>query len=161
MTEFDFTPVDIGASNTDCTNPLQPVAIALSLGYLAAALLAARYALFQPPVRGFGDYSNVYRGNMRGCTVDLAPMQKQFARPQGVVVRKIPVRIGRDMRIEQPRFAFTNPDVGFFQLDSAIEHAFHFRPYQGCARLVLRGDVIVMKRRAICGQDLLCRRCCH
>ncbi|CAN7641011.1 ATP-binding protein [Variovorax sp. LjRoot130] len=34
--------------------PLEPAAIALSVGYLGAALLAARYALFQLPVRGFG-----------------------------------------------------------------------------------------------------------
>jgi hypothetical protein len=29
------------------------------------------YSYYYPPVRGFGDYSNVPRGNMRGCTVDL------------------------------------------------------------------------------------------
>jgi hypothetical protein len=29
------------------------------------------YSYYYPPVRGFGDYSNVYRGNMRGCSVDL------------------------------------------------------------------------------------------
>ena len=29
------------------------------------------YSYHYPPVRGFGDYSNVYRGNMRGCSVDL------------------------------------------------------------------------------------------
>ena len=29
------------------------------------------YSYYYPPVRGFGDRSNVQRGNMRGCTVDL------------------------------------------------------------------------------------------
>jgi hypothetical protein len=29
------------------------------------------YSYYYPPVRGFGDRSNVWRGNMRGCTVDL------------------------------------------------------------------------------------------
>src|SRR5262249_2892342 len=28
LDEMDFVPIDIGASNADCTNPLQPVAIA-------------------------------------------------------------------------------------------------------------------------------------
>jgi len=29
------------------------------------------YSHYYPPVRGFGDRSNVQRGNRRGCTVDL------------------------------------------------------------------------------------------
>src|SRR6267154_3802194 len=29
------------------------------------------YSNYYPPARGFGDRSNVQRGNMRGCTVDL------------------------------------------------------------------------------------------
>ena len=29
------------------------------------------YSYYYPPARGFDDYSNVRRGNMRGCTVDL------------------------------------------------------------------------------------------
>ena len=29
------------------------------------------YSYYYPPARGFGDRSNVRRGNMRGCTVDL------------------------------------------------------------------------------------------
>lgn len=32
---------------------------------------APDYSYYYPPVRGFGDYSSVYRGNMRGCSVDL------------------------------------------------------------------------------------------
>jgi ABC-type molybdate transport system substrate-binding protein len=31
--EFDFTPIDIGATNRDCTNPDQPVAVALATPY--------------------------------------------------------------------------------------------------------------------------------
>ena len=30
LDEMDFVPIDIGASNADCTNPLQPVAIAIA-----------------------------------------------------------------------------------------------------------------------------------
>jgi molybdate transport system substrate-binding protein len=45
--EFEFTPVDIGASNQDCTNPLQPVAISKTTPYpnLARRLMDA----FQTP----------------------------------------------------------------------------------------------------------------
>jgi molybdate transport system substrate-binding protein len=41
--EFDFTPIDIGATNRDCTNPEQPVAVALATPYptLAHRLLEA------------------------------------------------------------------------------------------------------------------------
>lgn len=47
LNEFEFTPVDIGAENADCTNPLQPVAIARACAHpqLARRLMDA----FQTP----------------------------------------------------------------------------------------------------------------
>ena len=73
----------------------------------------------------------------------------------------IAVRVRRDVRIEQPGLAFAHTDVRVFQLNATIEDALYFGPQQRRARLIFRGDMIVMKRRPVSRQDLLFLRRCH
>src|ERR1051325_1452627 len=42
--------------------------------------------------------------------VNLSPMQKEFARPQRIVILTIAMRVRRNVRIEEPGFAFAHRD---------------------------------------------------
>lgn len=58
-------------------------------------------------------------GDLYVETLDLAPMQKQFARAERIVIGQISMRIRTDMALEQPDFIVAQNRVGLAQVHLA------------------------------------------
>src|ERR1041384_8042024 len=71
------------------------------------------------------------------------------------------MRVRRDVRIEKPRFAIAKTYIGILELNSAVKDALDFGSGQRGAGFILRGDVIIVKRRAVRRQNFLFGRYCH
>src|SRR5262249_39743131 len=73
--------------------------------------------------------------------VDLAPVEKQLARPLRVVVEQRPCRlVGRDLRVDEIELAIFRYRIRVRQLRAALAQALHFRPGESDAGLDLALD---------------------
>src|SRR5579884_1681664 len=87
--------------------------------------------------------------------VDLATVQQQLARPVGIVVRTVALRVLRDVQPVQPRLAVAHLRIRLLQRRLTAAQRLHLRPAQHETRLDLVREVVVVPCAAVVDDQLL------
>ena len=113
------------------------------------AAFCQRQFAFEPAILKVDPEGNQCQSFFDGLSnesTNLTSIQQKFTRAQGIVVGKIPMRVGTDMTVQQPDFAGLHQPVGVFKIHSPVAGRFDLRSRQDDAGFKLFEDFVVMKR---------------